>query len=67
MGATTENRWVEVGAEYERWLSRQPLSANTERAYRTRVSQYLEHLAATPVEYGDPLEDLHARDYAVRE
>ena len=67
MGATAEDQWAEAGAEYEGWLSRQPLSANTKRAYRTRVSQYLEYLAATPVEYGDPLEDLHARDYAVRD
>ena len=56
-----------MGAEYEGWLSRQPLSANTKRAYRTRVSQYLGYLAATPAEYGDPLEDLRARDYAVRD
>ncbi len=67
MGMTAEGRWAGVGAEYEGWLSRQPLSANTKRSYRTRVSQYLEYLAATPVEYGDPLGDLHARDYAVRD
>lgn len=67
MGASAEDRWAGVGTEYEGWISRQPLSANTKRAYRTRVSQYLEYLAATPVEYGDPLEDLHARDYAVRD
>lgn len=67
MGASAEDRWSGVGAEYEGWLSRQPLSENTKRAYRTRVSQYLEYLAATPAEYGDPLEDLHTRDYAVRD
>lgn len=67
MVASTEDRWARIRAEYEGWLSRQPLSANTKRAYRTRVSQYLEYLAGTPVEYGDPLEDLHARDYAVRD
>ncbi|MDP9475009.1 MAG: tyrosine-type recombinase/integrase [Actinomycetota bacterium] len=67
MGASAEDRWARVGVDYEGWLSRQPLSANTKRAYRTRVSQYLEYLAATPVEYGNPLEDLHARDYAVRD
>lgn len=43
------------------------LSENTNRTYRTRVSQYLEYLVATPAEYDDPLEDLHARDYAVRD
>jgi site-specific recombinase XerD len=67
LGASARVRWARVGAEYERWLSRQPLSANTKRTYRTRVSQFLEYLGATPAEYGDPLEDLHARDYAVRD
>ena len=56
-----------AGAEYKGRLARQPLSANTKRAYRTRVSQYLEYLAATAMEYGDPLEYLHARDDAVRD
>lgn len=67
MGASAGDRWAEVGAEYEGWLSRQPLSANTKRTYRTWVSQFLKYLETTPVEYGDPLEDLHARDYAVRD
>jgi site-specific recombinase XerD len=67
LGTSAGDRWARVGADYEGWLSRQPLSANTKRAYRTRVSQYLEYLAATPAEYGDPLGDLHARDYAVRD
>lgn len=67
MGASAEDRWAGIGADYEGWLARQPLSANTKRAYRTRVSQYLEYLAGTPAEYGDPLEDLYARDYAVRD
>ncbi len=67
MEASAGERWARVGADYEGWLARQPLSENTKRTYRTRVSQYLEYLAATPAEYGDPLEDLHARDYAVRD
>jgi site-specific recombinase XerD len=67
LGASGEDRGAGVGAEYQGWLSRQPLSPNTKRTYRTRVSQYLEYLAATSAEYGDPLEDLHARDYAVRD
>jgi integrase/recombinase XerC len=55
---------------YGRWLARQPLSANTKRAYAARVGGYLDWLAATPEEaegYGDPLADPHARDYAVRD
>lgn len=57
----------EVAADYERWLDRQPLAANTRRTYRTGVRGFLKYLAATPVEYGDPLSDEHARDYAVRD
>lgn len=67
MGAVAEDRWRKVGADYEGWLSRQPLSENTKRTYRVRVLQYLEYLSATPAEYGDPLCDRHARDYAVRD
>jgi site-specific recombinase XerD len=63
-----EGRLAEVGAAYEAWLESQPLSANTKRTYRVRVAQFLEHLSASPAEeYGDPLEDPHARDYAVRD
>jgi site-specific recombinase XerD len=54
--------------EYGGWLARQPLSANTRRAYATRVSLFLGYLASAPSEgYGDPLEDAHARDYAARD
>jgi integrase/recombinase XerC len=56
-----------VARDYERWLSRQPLSANTRRTYRTRVRGFLAYLAATPAEYGDPLSEEHARDYAARD
>ena len=62
-----EGRREEIASAYEAWLERQPLSENTRRAYRVRAGQYLEYLAATPAEYGDPLNGLHARDYAVRD
>lgn len=62
-----DGRLGEVAAEYERWLDKQPLSENTRRTYRTRVRGFLEYLAATPAEYGDPLADEHARDYAARD
>jgi len=53
---------------YGRWLGRQPLSANTKRAYAARVGGYLDWLAGTATEeYGNPLADPHARDYAVRD
>ncbi len=63
----SEGRREEVSERYGAWLERQPLSENTRRAYRVRAGQYLEYLAATPAEYGDPLKDAHARDYAVRD
>lgn len=56
-----------VAAGYEAWLAKQPLSENTKRAYRTRAGQFLGWLGATPSEYGDPLSDGHARDYAARD
>lgn len=62
-----DGRLGKVATEYEQWLYRQPLSENTRRTYRTRVRGFLEYLAATPVEYGDPLADEHARDYATRD
>ena len=54
-------------ASYSTWLDRQPLSINSRRTYRARVKQYCEYLASTPPEYADPLSDLHARDYSVRD
>lgn len=62
-----DGRFGEVATDYERWLESQPLSANTRRTYRTRIRGYLEYLALTPAEYGDPLADEHARDYAARD
>lgn len=52
---------------YQDWLARQPLSAHTRRTYLGRVRQYCAYLAVTPAEYGDPLRQPHARDYAVRD
>jgi len=66
-GVLEEGRREEIAESYGEWLAVQPLSENTRRAYRVRAGQYLEYLAATPAEYGDPLEDPHARDYAARD
>ena len=52
-----EERLQRMAADYEGWLDRQPLSANTKRSYRTRVRGFLQYLAATPAEYGDPFSD----------
>jgi site-specific recombinase XerD len=62
-----EGRREEIASRYGTWLERQPLSENTRRAYRVRAGQYLKYLTATPAEYGNPLEDPHARDYAARD
>ncbi len=56
-----------IFVNYETWLDKQPLSANTRRTYLTQVRQYCVYLDQTVTEYGDPLKDEHARDYAVRD
>jgi site-specific recombinase XerD len=48
-------------------LQRQPLSAHTHRAYRVRVHQYADYLRSRVPDYGNPLQDPHARDYAIRD
>lgn len=59
---------AEVREGYGRWLGRQPLSANTKKAYAARAGRYLDWLAGTPTaEYGNPLGEAHARDYAARD
>jgi hypothetical protein len=57
----------EVTAAYQAELDRLPLAANTRRAYRTRVANFLAWLAGADLDGGDPLADPHARDYAVRD
>jgi integrase/recombinase XerC len=56
-----------IFAGYETWLSKQPLSVHTRRAYRTQVRQFCIYLDQADSEYGDPLKDEHARNYAVRD
>jgi integrase/recombinase XerC len=53
--------------EYNAALQRQPLSVHTRRAYRDRVHQYADYLRSRVLDYGNPLQDPHARDYAVRD
>ena len=56
-----------VTTGYQHWLTRQPLSVNTRRAYLGRVRQYCAYLAAPVNDYGNPLSDPHGRDYAIRD
>jgi site-specific recombinase XerD len=54
-------------AQFQEWLARQPLAAHTRRVYGTRVRQYCAYLATIPGDYGDPLQEPAARNYAVRD
>jgi integrase/recombinase XerC len=56
-----------IFSDYKIWLSKQPLSVHTRRAYRTQVRQFCVYLDQADSEYGDPLKDEHARNYAVRD
>jgi hypothetical protein len=40
---------------------------NTRRTYLGRVRQYCAYLETSANDYGDPLSDPHARDYAIRD
>ena len=59
--------WAAIFADYQTWLTRQPLAKNTRRTYQVQVRQYCAYLEETPAEYGNPLQDSYARDYAVRD
>jgi integrase/recombinase XerC len=65
--ALTIGRASELTAAYHAELDRLPLAANTRRAYRTRVANFLAWLVTADLDGGDPLQDPHARDYAVRD
>ena len=57
----------EALAAYEHWLVQQPLSNHTRRTYLTQVNRYCTYLSTLHWEYGHPLQEPHARDYAVRD
>ncbi len=57
----------EALAAYGQRLPSQPLSTHTRRTYLTQVKQYCTYLSTFPWEYGHPLQEPHARDYAVRD
>jgi integrase/recombinase XerC len=52
---------------YSQWLNEQPLALNTRVAYRRNVSQFAIFLQEYPPDYGNPLAEHNARDYAVRD
>src|SRR6185437_16300218 len=57
----------EALSAYERWLACQPPSSHTRRTYLTQVNRYGTYLSTLRWEYGHPLQEPHARDYAVRD
>src|SRR5712692_3073201 len=66
--STTDRKLVsEALAAYGQWLPSQPLSTHSRRTYLTQVKQYCTYLSTFPWEYGHPLQEPHARDYAVRD
>ena len=56
-----------IFSNYKIWLNKQPLSIHTRRAYRTQVRQFCIYLDQADSEFGDPLKDESARNYAVRD
>jgi integrase/recombinase XerC len=65
--SNSTSHWAAIFADYQTWLTRQPLAKNTRRTYQVQVRQYCTYLEETPAEYGNPLQDSSARDYAVRD
>jgi site-specific recombinase XerD len=57
----------EALAAYRQWLAQQPLSTHTRRTYLTQVNRYCTYLSTLHWEYGHPLREPYARDYAVRD
>ena len=53
--------------KYKAWLEKQPFSAHSRRAYRSRVNHYLVFLSSANGEYSDALDDPKERDFAVRD
>lgn len=67
MVSTTSDQLPQLLTAYAAWLNRQPLAANTRRAYKGRVSQYCKYLATIVADDEAPLHSPQARDYAVRD
>lgn len=53
--------------KYVSWLKRQPLSAHSRRAYRSRLNHFLVFLGTSETEFGDVFTNPNDRDFAVRE
>jgi hypothetical protein len=56
-----------VTAGYQLWLVRQPLSPNTAGPIWVGSGSICAYLRASGNDYGNPLSDLHARDYAIHD
>lgn len=53
--------------KYKNWLTKQPLSEHSKRAYRSRIDHFLVFLASHSSDYRDVLNDPQERDFAVRD
>ena len=53
--------------KYDAWLSKQPLSENTRRAYRSRTNHFLVFLAQSGDEYKDVFASASERDYILKD
>ena len=53
--------------DYQAWLDKQPVSAHTRRAYRSRINHFLVYLATSGGPYMDVLKSARVRDRAVRD
>lgn len=63
----SHSRIERVLADYETALGWANLSEDARRAYSCRVSGFLDWLAGTDGLDGNPLAEVHARDFAVRD
>jgi site-specific recombinase XerD len=62
-----QERVTKAIQSYQEHLQRQPLAALTRDAYRHHVERFGGFLVGWSGDFGDPLTDPHARDFAVRD
>ncbi|MBX9772385.1 MAG: tyrosine-type recombinase/integrase [Candidatus Obscuribacterales bacterium] len=53
--------------KYETWLKKQPVSAHTRRAYRSRLNHFLVFIATSNTDFGELFTNPNDRDFAARE
>jgi hypothetical protein len=66
-GSGNEALTLHEAVDAEVALARLPLAAATRRACVSKVRQFAAWLAVSDLDFGDPLADVDARNYAVRD